>query len=543
MRPRITAVTRGRLFTFVLALLTLRVLSLITVYFFEEDEVSLAIGVAALLSGTPGHMYRYAVQVGYYRGVQCLALLLGGQVSTVPWIMKGLSAVAGTAIPLSGWTMFRRELQPHERLLTALALVVNPALWQSARYGNTAIVSTAIGLAALAALTNPRTRLERVLALVALSAAVLVRGDAALLWPVTALLILRGTGSWRATIEEVGGVGLAFTAAYVALMFFDPRMDNATAAVAQHMGDTPNPSQFWEFLLWALSPAAAVFAIWGARRLLDTNPALLGVLLVWMLPTLLFYFRATTTTRYFLNVAAPFAVLSAVGMSDAAALARRWLPARAAWGLVGAAASVHLVIALGHVPPPRPLEHFYGGTFGTHDGPMPTGALLVRGLLTPGSLLRGLPRPRFAAQSTPFWEGVAFEHAVAELAAEPPGRTVVLRLTAGFGHAFHYHAQAAGAVYENGPGDRVNLWGDAIRLRLGETRVFTIGHGAPAYRALRQFPVKDGDALWVLDTSSGLADLQAKMPPGLTLRPTATFDEHFTTFEIVAATPRQEGAQ
>lgn len=541
MRDRIIAVTRGRGFTIVAALLTLRILSLISVYFFEEDEVSLAVGIAALVAGTPGHMYRYAVQAGYYRGLQALTLLCGGNIALIPWLMKGLSAVAGTVVPVAGWFMFRRELTPWDRLLTALVLAVNPAVWQSARYGNTALVSTALGLTALAALSNPLARPGRLLALAGLSAAFLVRGDAALLWPVAAMLILRTTGSWRTAVTDVGLAGGALAALYVTLMLVDPRMDNATAAVAQHMGDTPNPSLFWEYLLWALSPAATVFAIWGARRLLDTNPGLLGVLAVWALPTLLFYFRATTTTRYFVNVAAPFAVLSAVGMSDAVSVARRWLSRRAAWSLVGAAAGVHLVIALGHVPPPEPLAHLYGGTFMTHDGPMPTGALLIRSLLTPGSLLRALPRPAFGRQSTPFWEGVAFNHAVAALQAEPAGRTVAVRLTSGFGHAFHYHAHAAGAVYENGPGDGVNLWGDALWLRLGGTRVFTIGQGVPAYAALREWPVAAGDAVWLLGTDSGVADLAAKLPPGLTLRPTTTFDEHFMTFDVVPVTARQEG--
>ncbi len=542
MRGRTSVVTRGRAIAIVLALLALRSLTVISTYFFEEDEVSLAVGVAALVAGTPGHMYRYAVQVGYYRTVEALTRLFGGSIALIPWIMKGLSAVAGTAVPVAGWFLFRRELSPRQRWLVAFVLAVNPVVWQSARYGNTAMLSTALSTCGLACLSNPGPRAARLGALALLAAAVLVRGDAALLWPVAALLILRTTGSWKTTVVEVGAVGGVLTAVFALLLVFDPRIDNATAAVAQHMADTPNPSLFWEYLLWALSPVPAVFAVWGARRLLDTNPGLLGVLAVWVVPTLLFYFRATTTTRYFLNVCAPLAVLTAVGMADAARLARRWLSRRPAWSLVGAAASVHLVVALGHVPPPRPLEHLYGGTFATHDGPMPTGALLARGLFSSGSLLRSLPAPAFGQQAAPFWEGPVFNAAVAALAAMPPGRTVVVRISGGFGHALHYHLHAAGARYDNGPGDAVNLWNDAIRLRLGQTRVFTIGNGSPAYRALATLDVRPGDDVWLLgNPDPDLTDVAAKLPPGLALQATPAFDPHFATFVVVRADGRREG--
>jgi hypothetical protein len=206
---------------------------------------------------------------------------------------------------------------------------------------------------------------------------------------------------------------------------------------------------------------------------------------------------------------------------------------------------VHLFVALGHVPPPRPIEYLYGGTFQTHDGPMPTGALLVRSLLTPGSLLRSLPSPAFGTQASPFWEGPVFTAAVARLAASPADHTVVVRLSGGFGHAFHYHLHAAGARYENGPGDAVNLWGDAIRLRLGQTRVFTIGNDTPAYRALNTLDVQPGDDVWLLgDPGQKTADMRAKLPPGLALQARPSFDEHFTTFVVVraeSAPDRQEG--
>jgi hypothetical protein len=320
-------------------------------------------------------------------------------------------------------------------------------------------------------------------------------------------------------------------------------MDGALKAVSQHMG-TPGPSMFWEFLLWSLSPVPAVLAIWGARRMLDSQPRLLGVLCVWAVPTLLFYFRATTTTRYFLNVCVPFAIMAAVGMTDAARVARRWLPRRVSWSLVGLASAVHLVIALGHVPASRQIEYLYGGTFQTHDGPMPTGALLVRSLLTPGSLLRALPTPTFGEQPYPFWEGASLSKAVRVLAATgSPARTVIVRLDGGFGHAFHYHAHAAGARYDTGPTDPVTLWSDALWMRLGNARVMAIGGWSTAYAELEQVDVVAGDEVWLMDAPGAPADVFTKLPPGLALRPTASFDERFRTFAVVPGEPPRVGQE
>lgn len=543
--PLIRLAATPRHVTFaVVALLLLRALSIISAYFFEEDEVSLAVGIAALVADTPGNLYRYSVQLGYYRGIEGLVRLLGVGISGIPWVMKGVSAVASVALPVAGLFLFKRELPVQQRLLVGLVLALNPVVWQSGRYGNSALLSTALSAWALAWLSNPGTRVERLGALTLLGAAVLVRGDAAFLWPVAALLILWTTGSWKTATVDVGVTGGGLAAVYALILLLDPRADSASTAISQHMSSTPSPSMFWEYLLWALSPAPAVFAVWGGRRLLEVNPKLLGLVVVWALPTLIFYFRATTTTRYFLNVCAPLALLSAVGMADAARCARQWLTRQQAWGLIGAAASVHLFVALGHVPPPTPIEHFYGGTFTTHDGPMPTGALLARGLLSSGSLLRALPAPSFGQQAVPFWEGPVFNAAVTALETSPPGRTVVVRLSGGFGHAMHYHLHAAGARYDTGPRDSSWFWLDAIWLRLGDTRVFTVGNRAPAYRSMATLEVQPGDAVWLLgegDADRDPTDLLSKLPAGLTLESTPSFDPHFTTFTVVHAGGRQEG--
>ncbi|MEQ9569892.1 MAG: hypothetical protein RLN75_06850, partial [Longimicrobiales bacterium] len=50
-------------------LAVLRLLAADFAYFFEQDEMSLANGVASMLRGNVGYLYHYGPQVGYYRGV------------------------------------------------------------------------------------------------------------------------------------------------------------------------------------------------------------------------------------------------------------------------------------------------------------------------------------------------------------------------------------------------------------------------------------------------------------------------------------------
>jgi hypothetical protein len=321
---------------------------------------------------------------------------------------------------------------------------------------------------------------------------------------------------------------------YGTLFAVDPRMDDPLKSVARHMS-TPHPTMFWEYLLWSISPLPFVFSAWGLRSLFDSRPALAGYLLLWCVPTLVFYFRATTTCRYFLNAAVPFAIAGAVGMNELVPRLRGWLRPSIAWATTVGLASLHLFLALGHVMPNQPLEWLYGGTFSTHDGPMPTGALLVRTYLTPGSLARSLPRPTFGRQSYPFWEGPSFTHAV-NLLADPmaPNRTVVVILSGGFGHAFHYHTQVAHARFTSLPPKGDVMWGRQIWLQLGNSRVMTIGDWTDDYRNLDRFDVKAGDSVWTLAGGRFSDDaVLAKLPPGFGLAPAAGFDSHFRMFDVV----------
>src|SRR5690349_6029052 len=80
-------------------LLFLRGLAIFTGYFYQVDEVSLAAGAAALVRGNVARLYNYTPQIGYYRLVELIDRLLGSRVIFIPFIIKGLSAIAGAAIP------------------------------------------------------------------------------------------------------------------------------------------------------------------------------------------------------------------------------------------------------------------------------------------------------------------------------------------------------------------------------------------------------------------------------------------------------------
>jgi hypothetical protein len=522
-----------------LGLLAARVLGLVSVYFFEEDEVSLALGAAALVAKTSGHLYRYTVQLGYYRLVEGLDLLAGGRIDLIPWIMKGLSAIAGAWIPVVAFFAFRDELPIRRRWLIVLMLAVNPVVWRSSQYGNDAILSAALTITALVLLTNRVRGAAALAALALLGAGTLVRADAVLVLPAVFVLWWRAYDSLWSAIRATALWGICMAAVYGGAFLFDSRMDNALHAVSKHMLVTPNPTMFWEFLLWAMSPVPIVLAIWGARSLLERHGRILAVLAVWAVPTLIFYFRATTTCRYFLNVAVPCAVAAALGMDELVDFFRARWRAWIAWLVVGGAATVHLVIALGHVSPNRPAELFYGGTFPTHDGLMPTGALLARTYLTAGSLARSLPHPRFGMSDTPYWEGVSYGKAIDRI-ADPasPARNIVVLLGSGFPHAFHFHAHAAGARYLAGPSSPDLLWSAPTRFTLARASVLVVAGEGPGFASLMRLDVATDDLVWMVgDRPFPDAATLAKLPLGLTLVPIPTFDAHFRTFRVALATP------
>ena len=114
-------------------LLVVRSLTVFSEYFFQVDEVSLAIGAASLVLGNLAPIYHYTPQLGYYRLVEGIDLLLGAQITWIPGIMKALSVVAGALIPALGLLAFKNELSVRERWFVTLVLALNPIIWTSSQ--------------------------------------------------------------------------------------------------------------------------------------------------------------------------------------------------------------------------------------------------------------------------------------------------------------------------------------------------------------------------------------------------------------------------
>jgi hypothetical protein len=361
-----------------------------------------------------------------------------------------------------------------------------------------------------------------------------VRADTVLLAPLVFFLLLRSEGSLTRALAWSAALGVLMLGVYAAIFAMDPRIDNAVASVSRHMGSADNETRFWEYLLWSISPLPLIFAVWGMRSLLDSRPRLLALLLLWCLPTMLFYFRATTTPRYFVNVAFPLGIAVAVGMVEVAGRLRVWLRAPLAWALVIGLTTVHLFVALGHFRPDKLGWPLYGATISTHDGPMPTGALLYLSFHDDYSAAKALPHIRFATLTTQHWEGPSFTRAARRL-ADPaaPRRTVVVLLTGGWGHAFHYHVQVAGAHYVSRVASDAP-WASEAWMELGNSRVMTIADWSDHYKRLPQFKVAAGDQIWVL-TRETFPDSAAlsKLPPALSLVAAESFDPHIRVFDVV----------
>jgi hypothetical protein len=111
---RDTTLPAGPLTVLFLGLLGARLLAAHFISFFGLDEISLADGAAALVRGSIASIYRYGPQAGYYRLIQGIDLLLGGNVRLIPQIMIALSALAAAMIPLCGLGAFRESLSRAE---------------------------------------------------------------------------------------------------------------------------------------------------------------------------------------------------------------------------------------------------------------------------------------------------------------------------------------------------------------------------------------------------------------------------------------------
>ena len=511
-------------------LLVIRSLSVFSVYFFHVDEVSIAAGAAALVRDNIAGVYHYTPQLGYYRLVEWIDLLLGGDVSFIPGIIKALSALAGAVIPTLGLFAFANELSVRERWLAVLSLAVNPIIWTSSQYGNTAMVATALATAGLVILSNTPRPIARIGGLALVGAATFVRADSVLLAPLVLFLLYRSVGSWGSALLWSACFGGAMLLAYAAILMFDPRADNAAAAVASHLTNT-NPKHFWSFVLWTMSPIPLVFAIWGMYGLRQRPPVLVALLL-WCLPTLLFYAPAATIPRYFLNIVVPLSMAAAAGLAEAARRLPPRLGSLSARIAIAGLATAHLIVGFGYltrghrVPAP-----FAGGDAPTQEGEvLPTGALIYRTIATRGILAWSLPSPQFesdrGAARADARDARGRDRAAADR-GDPAGGRLWLRFPlpcAGGRRALRAAAGARSIGYS-----RRRHTG----CRSAVPRVETIAWRTPLYTWIARFDVVAGDEIWVLGRAPFPdAETLKKMPPGLSLVAATSFHPEVRVFRV-----------
>jgi len=495
------------------ALFVLRFLSANFGQFSEGDEISIAAGVAALHRGVPGDAYRYGLQSGYYHLVSLLTGLVGGGLYTIGDVMVALSVAAGTAIPVAGVFAFRDTLTRGERWLLCALLAANPVIWQSSRYGNTAMTSVALTVLATVILSNRPQLKGEVAALVLFGGAVLVRADAVLVsGAVLALLWRRHGRFWRAAVPLA--VTGAVVGGIVALqLLVDPRMGDVLGAVASHT-ENPISTRFAEFLLFGMSPIPLLMAAAGARDLQRERAILLAVLGAWVVPLIAFYFTNTTTPRYLLQLMFPLSIAAAVGVAGSIAKRPGWkvLSGAAVLGLT----FVHLFVGLSDFAPSKRRSWLTEAILRSDDGPVWTGALLYKTfVMRPAHMGPAWAQRRFRPANEVERSLVQIFDTLAS--GTRRARRIVLVAAPGYGNEVHFFAHVAGVrMTAAEPGIAFNR---VTRMELGGAELVTVG-----IRQLEQsetaVPARTGDEVWALYPSQDEAEraLARHLPAGTVLR-------------------------
>jgi hypothetical protein len=495
-----------------LALLALRILAAHYAFFFQNDEVSIAAGTAALLNHSIADTYRYGPQAGYYRLVQGLSWLLGGA-RWVPGVMITLSAIAGTVIPFSALGFMPRQLERRERVAMALLIAINPILWMSSTYGNSTMPATALLALAAMLLSREPSRGTEAGALALFAAAVFVRADTILATPAIAVLLWQRYGAVRPAMLRLTSVALGLAALYAIMFLVDPRMASTVSAVTSHLTNRFQ-THFWDYLLWGTSPFILALAVVGLVRGLESRRPAMAVVAAWCLPFFAFYFAATTTPRYFIPTVVPLALLSAIGV---VALPRLFAPRERLAGIVTAAAcAAPLFVGLGWFSPSSWKTMLKEAEFETQVGPMWTGAFLYKSYVVPGVLERSIRHPAFGLSEP---TQAALDTSLQQIASgSRRGHTVVALLGGWNGQVFHYYANLYGAHYESvDPGQ---VFATKSWMTLGGARVMSIAVWDASYGALAQLPVAQGDEVWIMAWSpQAQAGAESKLPAGASLAP------------------------
>jgi hypothetical protein len=500
--------------TLACALLGARLLSASYGAFYEGDETSIAAGVAGITRDNAAHLYRYGPQLGYYRLVQSINAVFGSGVMTIPVVMVTLSVLAGTLIPLLGLYAFRGDLTRVERWLLAGTLAANPIIWTSSRYGNTAILAGVFVVAAVVLLSNRPAKRGEIAALVLFGAGVLVRADSVLATGALGVLLWRNHASIRAALWRVAALALTLAAVYGALFVWDPYMVQIFADVAEHLA-TPDRTRFFELLVWAISPFPLVYAILGLRELEPSRRWLLATIAAWCVPSMGFYFTATTTPRYFLLPVFAIAIASAVGMNAVARLGSRRL---LAWGIVLGTATLHLFVGLSNFYPGVRRSWLTDARVPSHDGDVLAGAFLYDSYRTnpvnAAGVFHPMARVRKPAERS-------YLTAMSELrAGRHRGERITLVFAGGDGHGIHFFVQNAGAtVVDKRPYYHVT---DPVTYDVGGARLTAIGIYKVRAEGAPPLAVAAGEAVWLLNRSPGDVpdteeEVAARLPAGLIL--------------------------
>jgi hypothetical protein len=482
------------------ALFGARLLAAHFMYFFQNDELSLAAGVAALVQHNAlSDTYRYGPQVGYHRLVQAIVTLLGNP-SRIPHVMITLSALSGAVIPCCGLLMFPAVLRMRERWVLFALLAINPILWMSSTYGNSTMPATMLLVVAVTMLSRAPSPMLETLALALFGAGIVVRADTFLASPAIGLLLWQRYGRIAPVARRVVPLGVGMVAVYALLFAIDPRMASSVHDVGDHLTNA-YPTRFWEYLLWSMSPVVLLCGVVGLTELSAARRALLAVLVMWVAPFVVFYFSATTTPRYFVPSIVPLVVLASVG---AVALPRLLVPSatRLAGVALGLVLAAPLFIGLGWYAPTSWKTRLTQAEFETQVGPMWTGAFLYKSYLRPGFLVRSVNNPGFGRAN--LTEHAIDSSLVAVAAGAARGHTIVVLQGGWNGHMIHYYANLRGATYTSqGRGASLNResW-----MTLGGARLMAISRDIPEFRAMRSLPLADGDQLWSMSSQPGDAD-------------------------------------
>jgi len=480
--------------------------------FYEGDEISIASGIAGIARDNAAFLYRYGPQVGYYRLVEWLTALFGGAVLTIPVVMTTLSVLAGTFIPIAGLYAFRDDLTKVERWLLAGTLAANPILWTSSRYGNTAMPAAALVVAAVLLLSNRPQRRGEITALALFGLAILVRADSVLATGAIGVLLWRNHGSFRAAFVRVALLGAILAAIYGALFALDPYMIQIFGDVRAHL-TTPDRTRFFELLIWAVSPFPLAYAILGLRDLEPGRRWLLAIVAAWCVPSMGFYFAATTTPRYFVLPAFAIAIASAVGMYSVARIAPRW--PRLAWAVVLLTASIHMFVGLSNFYPNVKRGWLTDARVGSHDGDVLAGAFLYNSYVQHHPALL---HPRVGQLAPVEQSYVPAFDALARGAHR--SENIVLIYSGGEGHVVHFFAQNASATVADKRRRYRN--DDPVSYDIGGARLTALGLYKFDDDTSPRVPVKAGDVVWLLNRAPGNGPdtesrVAAHMPPGLTL--------------------------